>query len=230
MSSEWDEWQHDVAAFVFDALPAPPCRVLDVGCGSGWLVRALDDRDYDAHGVDPEAPDDDALLTRARLEEFEPGSLFDAVLAVLPLHHVDELDLVVAKIVRSLVPNGLLLCVGFAWDRFDDGTARWCLEQLPAELDDHNWLHELCLPLRERQEQGRSLAADQLVRNWGAEHGFHTSTDVLERLRPPFVKHRLEWGPYLYPDLVVDADSESDGGPGGVGCEVAGGCEVEALG
>ncbi|MBW3665888.1 MAG: hypothetical protein KY469_22620 [Actinobacteria bacterium] len=52
MDSEWDEWQHDVVAFVLEALPSPPCRVLDVGCGNGWLVRALDGRDYDTHGVD----------------------------------------------------------------------------------------------------------------------------------------------------------------------------------
>lgn len=208
LKCEWDEWQHDVAAFVLEALPSPPRRVLDVGCGTGWLVRALDGRDYDAHGVDPQAPEGDPLLTRSRLEEFEPDNLFDVVLAVLPLHHIDDLDLVIGKIVRSLVSDGLLLCVEFTWDRFDDDTARWCLEHLPAELDDHNWLHELCLPLRERHEQGRPLGADELVRSWAAEHGFHASTDVLKRLRERFVERHLEWGPYLYPDLAVDALAE----------------------
>lgn len=208
MSSEWDEWRHDVATFVLAGLPPPPCRVLDVGCGSGWLVRALDHHGYAAHGIDPQAPVNDPLLTRARLEDFEPSEPFDVVAAVLPLHHVDDLDLAVAMIDRSLTAAGRLLCVEFAWDRFDDDTARWCLERLPSELDEHNWLHELCVALRDRQQQERPLGAKELMWSWAEEHGFHMSADILQRLRDRFVEQHLDWGPYVYPDLVVGGDVE----------------------
>lgn len=208
MGVERDAWEHDVGGFVLDHLPSPPCRALDVGCGSGWLVRALEDRGYDAYGVDPQAPEDDRRLTRTTLEEFEPDGPFDAVVAVLALHHVDDLDLAMGAIHRSLAPTGTMICVEFAWDRFDDDTARWCLQRLPAELDDHNWLHELCLPLRQRRQQGQPLRANELVRSWASEHGFHPSVDILARLRDRFVEQHLERGPYLYPDLAVGADEE----------------------
>jgi 2-polyprenyl-3-methyl-5-hydroxy-6-metoxy-1,4-benzoquinol methylase len=37
-------------------LDAGPARVLDVGCGEGWLCRALAEHDVDALGVDASAP------------------------------------------------------------------------------------------------------------------------------------------------------------------------------
>lgn len=202
-----DRWHLEVASFVLDGLPPPPGRVLDVGCGDGWLVRELADRDYDAHGVDPEAPEDDGRLTRSRLEEFEADP-FDAIVAVLPLHHVDDLDLITSAIARLLGPLGAVVCVEFAWDLFDDDTARWVLERLPAGTDDHNWLHQLCRPLRERHDRDEPLHADELVRRWASEHGFHTSAEMLDALRSRFVEQRIEWGPYLYDDLPIDADEE----------------------
>src|SRR5262245_23773530 len=37
-------------------LPPPPCRVLECGCGTGWLTRWLHQRGYEAVGTDV-APD-----------------------------------------------------------------------------------------------------------------------------------------------------------------------------
>lgn len=207
MADVGGRWQREVASFVLDGLPPPPGRVLDVGCGDGWLVGELADRGYDAHGVDPETPRDDGRLTRSRLEEFEADP-FDAIVAVLPLHHVDDLNLITSAITRLLVPLGAVLCVEFAWDLFDDDTARWVLERLPAETDDHNWLHQLCRPLRGRRDRNEPLHADELVRSWASEHGFHTSVEMLDALRGRFVEKRLEWGPYLYDDLPIDLDEE----------------------
>lgn len=205
-----DRWQRDVASFVLGGLPPPPGRVLDVGCGDGWLVRELADRGYDAFGVDPEAPEDDGRLTRSRLEEFEADP-FDAVVAVLSLHHVGELEVITSAIARLLGPLGVVVCVEFAWNLFDDDTARWVLERLPAEADEHNWLNQLCRPLRERHDRGEPLHADELVRSWASEHGFHTSVEMIDALRSRFVALRLEWGPYLYDDLVlIDSDEERE--------------------
>ncbi len=50
-------------AAVLDAVKAgAPRRVLDVGCGEGWLCRALHDNAIDAVGIDATAP----LITAAR--------------------------------------------------------------------------------------------------------------------------------------------------------------------
>lgn len=206
--ADWDEWDHEVFRFVERHLPSPPCRVLDVGCGDGWLVRALRERGYVVRGVDPQAPEGDPSLISTRLEDFESAEPFDAIVAVLPLHHVEDLDLAIARIRDLSTPDGLFLCVEFAWDRFDDPTARWCLEHLPAELDDGNWLHELCAPLRRRQLRDEALHTGEIARRWASEHGFHSSAEILGRLRGPFTRERIEWEPYLYPDLGVTSDTE----------------------
>lgn len=59
-----------VVEAVLDGLP-PGGRVLDLGCGEGWLVRALTVLGVDAHGIDASRP----LIDAARAEgggTFEP--------------------------------------------------------------------------------------------------------------------------------------------------------------
>lgn len=128
--------------------------------------------------------------------------------AILSLHHVDDLDDVVARIGELTARDGAVLCVEFAWERFDDETARWCLERLPTDLGQHNWLHEICRPLRERQRAGGDLRADQVMHDWAEEHGFHSATRILEQLRRDYEEQSITWGPYLYPELEIDPDEE----------------------
>lgn len=203
-----DLWQREVAGFVEAHLPAPPARILEVGCGDGWLCHHLADAAYEAQGIDPEAPDD-PLLTPVGLESFDRPGSFDAVVAIVSLHHIPDLDGAVKKIAGLLAPSGRVVVVEFAWDRFDDRTALWCLDRLPPGSEDHNWLRERSEPLRERRSRGEPLGATQLFRAWAAEEGFHSSSDMNEALRRPFSERHFEWGPYLYPELDgVTADEE----------------------
>jgi GNAT superfamily N-acetyltransferase len=115
----------DLIEFVRAELPAPPARVLEVGCGEGELGLALDAAGYDVLAIDPVAPDG-PIFRRTTIEELaEPGP-FDAVVASRALHHVHDLDAVLAKI-AGLAP--LLVLDEFVWDRFDQATARWYDEQ-----------------------------------------------------------------------------------------------------
>jgi hypothetical protein len=53
-------------------LPAPPARVVDVGCGPlGGFVPVLRAEGYDAVGIDPQAPEQ----PHYRLVEFERAEL-----------------------------------------------------------------------------------------------------------------------------------------------------------
>jgi SAM-dependent methyltransferase len=98
-------------------------RVVDLGCGDGWLCRlAADAGAASVVGVDPSermlelarerTADERVSYRRAFVEtaELERQSA-DVVLSVLALHYVAELDPVVARIGEWLSPGGRVLAV-----------------------------------------------------------------------------------------------------------------------
>lgn len=123
-----DSWQHNAQAWI-DAvrsgaiesrrqvtdqaillaiLGRQPERVLDLGCGEGWLLRALDDRGIEAVGVDGDRALVDAaravgaaevhLASYAQLAEGQiyVGKGYDLVCANFALLHQDIIPLLAA--------------------------------------------------------------------------------------------------------------------------------------
>jgi SAM-dependent methyltransferase len=96
-------------------------RVLDLGCGFGWFCRWA--REHGAAavlGIDvsekmlarARADTGDAAITYARadLERLDLGGpSFDLVYSSLALHYVENLDDLVGRMHRSLVPGGRLV-------------------------------------------------------------------------------------------------------------------------
>ena len=90
---------------------APGSRMLDVGCGTGRMVRELQARAMQARGMDPwaresglPAPD----FVAGQVEAIPmPGESVDAVCAFDVLEHVDDAR-ALAEIHRVLAPGGLL--------------------------------------------------------------------------------------------------------------------------
>ena len=107
------------AAIVDAVLEHSPRRALDVGCGEGWLVRALAERGVTGMGVDASLP----LIEAARAQGggtfhrrsytemiADPeafGTGFDAVIFNFALLDDDILPILRA-VRRSLAPSGLL--------------------------------------------------------------------------------------------------------------------------
>src|SRR5262245_35563501 len=112
-----------VRSFALDTVP-PPARLLEVGCGGGTLALALAADGYDITAVDPQAPEAPPFR-RLRIEVYDDERPFDAVVASLSLHHVDDLRAAVDRIAALLRPGGLLLVDEFARERFTGATARW---------------------------------------------------------------------------------------------------------
>lgn len=107
-------------AILLAILGRQPERVLDLGCGEGWLLRALADRGIEATGVDG----DPTLVEAARAAGSAPvhlasydalaaatvdiGSDYDLVCANFALLHQDIIPLLTA-LRALLVPGGALL-------------------------------------------------------------------------------------------------------------------------
>ncbi|MFM9370627.1 class I SAM-dependent methyltransferase [Streptomyces sp. Da 82-17] len=95
-------------------------RILDAGCGSGPLTAALRERGADVTGIDASAGmlalarkrlGDDVDLRRVDLREqlpFEDGE-FDAVVASLVLHYLEDWAPTLGEMRRVLRPGGRLI-------------------------------------------------------------------------------------------------------------------------
>jgi SAM-dependent methyltransferase len=140
----------------------------------------------------------------------DPGP-FDYVVAVLPLHHVEDLGKALDKVAGLLAAGGALIVVEFAWERLEGATAEWALGRLPAaSLSGHtSWLERCCGGGCGRHEHpDRADHAEAHFAGW-VEEGFHDSRMMRGELQRRFVERHFEWVPYLYPDLA-DEVSETD--------------------
>jgi SAM-dependent methyltransferase len=190
----------NVEEFVTSSLPAAPCRVLEVGCGSGDLARALAGRGYDVTAIDPEAPGG-PIFRKVALEEFTDPEPFDAVVASRSLHHIHDLPAALDKIRSLLRPGGAVILNEFGWERMDERTARWYAASLP------------------HGHEAERLSKEHFLRDWIAEHeGLHDSVTMRRTLDGLFEPELFEWVPYLAdgelerPDLIEEEHALTQAG------------------
>jgi SAM-dependent methyltransferase len=91
-------------------------RVIDMACGEGYGSAALAEVAAEVTGVDanPEAFEHARLryrapnlrFERARVEEFEDGAPWDAIVFLQTIEHVDEPELLLARFASLLSPDG----------------------------------------------------------------------------------------------------------------------------
>jgi SAM-dependent methyltransferase len=200
-----DRWLAAVWPFVRDRLAPAPARVLEVGCGRlGGFVPALLDGGYSAVGVDPEAPKG-PHYQRVEVERYDPPWPVDGVVASTSLHHVADLGEVLDRLQALLVPGGVVVVAEWAWERFDEPTARWCFARLapPAPGVEPSWLHH---------HQERWAASEQpwdaYVRAWAAEEGLHPGEAIIRALDARFRRQVHTQGPYYFGDLATTTEAE----------------------
>jgi len=202
-----DEWLAATWPLVRDALPPPPARGIDLGCGRlGGFVPALRDDGYIAVGVDPEAPEGPEYA-RVRFEEYEPATSCHALIAATSLHHVHDPGHVGDRIAAVVDPDGRVIVIEWAWERFDEASARWAFSWLPepAEGEDPGWLHTH----RDRWTES-GLSWSDYLRDWAASEGLHRSADVIAALEQRFDRRSVHSVPYLFSELGIPIEDEQD--------------------
>jgi SAM-dependent methyltransferase len=134
-----ERWLAAVWPFVRAWLPSAPARVLEIGCGPlGGFVPALGRDGYDAVGIDPEAPEG-PVYHRARFEQYQAPQPVECVVACISLHHVADLGDVLDRVTAALALDGAVVVVEWAWERFDEATARWCFARLAPPAPAAGW-------------------------------------------------------------------------------------------
>jgi SAM-dependent methyltransferase len=200
-----DRWLAAVWPFVRRQLPSAPARVLEVGCGPlGGFVPALLEDGYKAVGVDPEAPEG-SDYQQVEVERHDPPWPVDCVVASTSLHHVADLDEVLGRVQASLLPDGVLVVVEWAWERFDEATARWCFDRLspPAPGVEPGWLHR-----HQERWAASEQAWDGYCRAWATEEGLHPGGEIVRVLDARFNRQLLAEGPYFFADLADTDEAE----------------------
>lgn len=200
-----DRWLAAVWPFVRGQLPPSPARVLEIGCGPlGGFVPALLEGGYDAVGVDPEAPEG-SNYHQVEVEGYDPPQPVECVVASTSLHHVADLDEVLDQLEALLVHDGVLVVVEWAWERFDEATARWCFARLAPSAPgvEPGWLH---------RHQERWAASGQpwdgYCRTWAEQEGLHPGEAIVRGLDARFTRRFHAEGPYLFADLPDTNEAE----------------------
>jgi SAM-dependent methyltransferase len=211
---EPDTWQRRVEEFVLGQIGNSPIRVLEVGCGEGELARTLARAGHSVTAIDPQAPEG-PIFRRTRIEEFTDPAQFDHIVAILSLHHVEDLGMALSNMADLLRAGGTLIVVEFAWDRIDEATAEWALERLPvaSQTEKHSWLGRCCRGWArggevESHDHGDHTEAH--FAGWAGEEGFHSSLLIRDELGRRFVERFFEWVPYLYPELREDVSESGE--------------------
>jgi SAM-dependent methyltransferase len=174
----------DLHALALEELPAPPARVLEVGCGKGDLARQLARDGYDIVAVDPSAPPG-TIFRQTTVEGLdEREGPFEGAFASLALHHVDDLDVVVDKVHSLLSREAPFVVREFAWDLVDEPTARW--------------------------DYGR-LGREGGMAEWQAEHeDLHRFAAMRSALDARFRVRSFEWTTYLSEYEPSEADAREE--------------------
>jgi SAM-dependent methyltransferase len=198
-----ERWLAATWPVVRAALPDPPARVVELGCGTvGGHVPMLLAEGYEALGVDPEAPEG-AEYRRVEFERLEdPPAEAAAIVASASLHHVEDPRVVLDAIGRALAPGGRVIVVEWDWEAFDRPTSDWCFRRLGPD-DDGGWLH------RHRDAWVASGTSwDDYLRGWAKEHRIHPARELLALLAERFRLDPPVRGPYFFADL--DGTTEDD--------------------
>ncbi len=119
-----------------------------------------------------------------------------------------DLGDVLDRVGAALTPDRALVVVEWAWERFDEATARWCFARLapPAAAAEPGWLH------RGRDEwaaAGKSW--EEFCRAWATQEGLHTSEAIMRGLDARFDRQSCVFGPYFFADLAdtTEADEQA---------------------
>ena len=195
-----DRWFAAIWPIVHAQLPAPPARVVELGCGPlGGFVPQLRAGGFDAVGVDPKAPEE-AGYHRVEFEQAELPAEADALVASASLHHVADPAEVLDRVAATLAPGGTVVVVEWAWEDFDEPTAEWSFRRLGSE---EGWLRR-----RRHEWLGSGEPWSTYLQGWAREEGLHEAQTLLALLDERFGRRQLSRGPYLFADLASTSSED----------------------
>ncbi|HEY7215033.1 MAG TPA: class I SAM-dependent methyltransferase [Thermoanaerobaculia bacterium] len=181
-------------------------RVLDVGCGYGFLLAALETAGYEAHGIEvsAHAAEQARLRTRGQVlqqgaeEPFPfPDGRFDAVTLLDVIEHLDGYPATLASCARCLRPGGKLFVITLN----AHSLARPLLGRRWAWHQDPTHVHMFSARMLRQGLEGAGLAVETLK----TESNFCSVGEGTKFLKPLRVIGRVIHTPVLGDSLLAVA-------------------------
>jgi len=188
------------------AFASPGERVLDAGCGDGFLAKCLMDAGFKVTAIDTsneaieESMGTGVEAQVANFLEYKPAQRFDVILLSRSLHHMHPIEKAVEQAHSLLKEDGLMLLEDFGAELLDLKTAMWFygLKALILETT------------KPPKEHGPKLEAGSIpqdpLKNWQdhhfEKHDVIPSSDILPVLPLYFDLIHVEQVPYLYRYLL----------------------------
>jgi SAM-dependent methyltransferase len=197
----------ETASAVLAALTGEDLRIADVGCGNGYLALELARAGHEVFAFDP-MPERIEVARRAaegRLEfatmaagDWNPApESLQAVVFNQSLHHIPDLEGVLAAVERALAPGGTIIATEHGYDRLDDAGAGWLHQN-------QQLLHAAGVARAPEQTAG------EIVEKWireGREEGLHPAEVLGAELRRKFEVISDEVLPFLYMFIAEELDA-----------------------
>lgn len=179
-------------------------RVLEVGCGTGFLASRLASRGAIVTGID--LIEDNVAEAKARgvdarvadFLQFSEGR-FDIVLFGRSLHHIHPLKDAIKKAFETVTANGIVLADEFDIGSVDEATASWRYE---TEL-----LLRTAGVITTPHKEDCAAAVLNPIAVWNQKHERHhlsTGAEMLTGIKAVFSSVSMEQTAYMY-RYMVDA-------------------------
>src|SRR5260370_8334044 len=193
-------------------------RILEVGCGRGYLSVELGRRGYDLLGIDV---NEETIRIAYRTMNTDPynsgrGSLeyqvsdfavwnnvdrkFDLVIFNRALHHIPQPTKALEKVRSLLRPKGRIICVEYAYDQFDGRSATW-FYYVRRILEQVGWFKS---DTKLTDNLGSSV--DQLKEEWqahGRKERLNRFEDMYGPLKRLFEEKHFSWEPYIFWAIIM---------------------------
>lgn len=199
-------------------VPGNKLSILEVGCGRGYLSLELARKGHDLLGIDVnehairiayQTKNTDPYNSgRGRLE-YEVSDFavwnhtdgkFDLVIFNRVLHHIPQPAKALEKVRNLLRPSGRIICVEYAYDRFDRRSATW-FYHIRSVLEQAGWFND------PNSFDNLESSADQIKDEWHA-HGQKENLNRFEEMYRPlkslFEEKNFSWEPYIFWDIIMD--------------------------
>jgi ubiquinone/menaquinone biosynthesis C-methylase UbiE len=199
-----------------DSIRGRNLKILEVGCGTGFMSLELARMGHDVVGIDP---DQKIIRIARRTMETDPysktrGSLryevadfnkwsdipgkHDVVLFSRVLHDLPHPRKILSRAHHFLKKRGRLICLEYAYDRMDRRAATW-LYQIRRALELTGWYSS---HLPEDPKKG----VDNIMKEnlYGRTEHINTFEEMKHPLEQLFVKERLSWHCYHCWDVFRD--------------------------